>query len=151
MTANNRFLILFTVAVALSSCATNSFRSKTYRNMLVASAVGLAMGQQKEESKVGYSMAYAGTLAAVAAIASIEYYDSDKEKRELDAKLKFINEMELRKTKSITEDLPEDLKNLIETHYYDVYRINRWTQRGPNLLVKESEAIELKGVKSNEE
>ena len=42
-------------------------------------------------------------------------------------------------------------KNLVDTHYFDVYRINRWTQRGPNLLVKESEAIELKGVKSNEE
>lgn len=79
MTVSNRIFVFGLITIVFSSCATSSFKSKTYRNMLVASAVGLAMGQQKEENKVGYTMAYAGTLAAVAAIASIEYYDPDKE------------------------------------------------------------------------
>lgn len=98
MTANSRFVILFSLAVVLSSCATNSFRSKTYRNMLVASAVGLAMGQSKEESKVGYSMAYAGALATVAAVASIEYYDPDKE---------------LEKRTGISKDIADSLENAL--------------------------------------
>ena len=119
--------------------------------MLIASAIGTLAAQSEKNHKLGYAVAYSGTAAAVAAIASIEYYDSDKEKRELEAKLKFINDMETQKSKNISSDMPEDLKNLVDTHHYDVYRINRWTQRGPKLLVKESEAIELKEVKTHEE
>jgi len=145
--------LFFTIATALifTSCASNTFKEKTYRNMLIASAIGVVAAQSEKSNKLGYAVAYGGTAAAIAAIASIEYYDSDKEKRELQAKLKFINDMDAQKSKSISSDMPDDLKNLIDTHHYDVYRINRWTQRGPKLLVKESEAIELKEVKSNEE
>ena len=147
----NKFFICITTTLIFTSCASNTFKEKTYRNMLIASAIGTLAAQSEKHHKLGYAVAYAGTAAAVAAIASIEYYDLDKEKRELQAKLKFINDIETQKSKNISSDMPEDLKNLVDTHHYDVYRINRWTQRGPKLLVKESEAIELKEVKSNEE
>lgn len=149
MNALNSSILL--ACVFFTSCSTSSFRGNTYRNMLIASAVGVALAQKEKNNKLGYSVAYGGTAAAVAAIASIEYYDSDQERRELQAKLKFINDMEAQRSKNISEDLPEDLKALVNAHHFDVYRINRWTQRGPKLLVKESEAIELKEVKTNEE
>ncbi len=147
----NKTLILLTLIFIFTGCVANTFKEKTYRNMLIASAIGTIAAQSENSNKLGYTVAYGGTAAAVAAIASIEYYDSDKEKRELQAQIKFINDIEMQKSKNISSDMPEDFKNLLDTHHYDVYRINRWTQRGPKLLVKESEAIELKEVKSNEE
>ncbi|MFN3453761.1 MAG: hypothetical protein ACK41T_02300 [Pseudobdellovibrio sp.] len=147
----NIFVLYPFLMILTTSCASTNFKEKTYRNMLVAAVVGAAIGQIEKENRTGYSVAYGASAATLAAIASIEYYDADKEKRELEAKIKFMNDMELSRGRNITNDLPEDLKNLVETHHYDVYRINRWTQRGPKLLVKESEAIELKEVKSNEE
>lgn len=154
MIAKNKisiFLLTPILMILTTSCASTSFKEKTYRNMLVAAVVGAAIGQAEKENRTGYSVAYGASAATLAAIASIEYYDADKEKRELEAKIKFINDLENQKSKNISSDMPDDLKNLVDTHHYDVYRINRWTQRGPNLLVKESEAIELKEVKSNEE
>ena len=147
----NKFFLYITPTLIFTGCASNTFKEKTYRNMLIASAIGTIAAQSEKHHKIGYTVAYGASAATLAAIASIEYYDSDKEKRELQAKLKFINDMEVQKSKNISSDMPEDLKNLVDTHHYDVYRINRWTQRGPKLLVKESEAIELKEVKSNEE
>lgn len=171
MTANNRFLFLLLAVASVSSCATNSFRSKIYRNMLVASAAGLAMGQQKEENKVGYSMAYAGTLAAVAAIASIEYYDPDKELEKRTGVSKDIArslESALgRKTKglSYSDDdeeivmrkfreksgqslknfnaLPLKYKNLITPGEWKISQIDEWEQVDDYTFVHKTELFEV--------
>ena len=92
--------------------------------MLIATTLGVIAGQSEQNNKLGYAVAYGGVAASLGAVASIEYYDLDKEKRELDAKLKFINDMDVQKSKKISNDLPKELKNLVDTHYFDVYRIN---------------------------
>lgn len=171
MTANSRLVILFLVAGTLFSCATNSFRSKTYRNMLVASAVGLAMGQQKEQNKVGYSMAYAGTLAAVAAIASIEYYDPDKELEKRTGVSKDIarslesalggksrglsyseedEEVVMRKFREKSgqslknfNSLPLKYKNLITPGEWKISQIDEWEQVDDYTFVHKTELFEV--------
>lgn len=149
---NKLIKILFITSLFfLQACATGSSKEKIYRNMAIATLVGLAAAQQKEKNKFGYAVAFGGGMAALAGVGSMEYYDIDKDLREAKAKLKFIDDMELQRSKNISEELPEDLKSLVNSHHYDVYKMNRWTQRGPKLLVKESEAIELKEVKTNEE
>lgn len=147
----NKNLILGICIFILQSCSSQTVKEKVYRNMLIASVIGIVAADKKEDHKLSYALAYSGALSSLAAIGSLEYYDSDQERRELKAQLKFINDFESQKSKSISESLPEDLKNLVNSYEYDVYRINRWTQRGPNLIVKESEVIELKKEKTNEE
>ena len=149
---NKKKIFVLIVSITLfQSCATTSFKEEIFRNMAVASIAGFAVGTMANKNVKGYGYQYAGLAAATAAVVTTLHRAPDHERRELQAKLKFINDIETQKSKNISSDMPEDLKNLVDTHHYDVYRINRWTQRGPKLLVKESEAIELKEVKTNEE
>lgn len=148
---NKNILILLTTIFLFQGCATTSFKEEIFRNMAIASIAGFAVGTITNKNVNGYGYQYAGLAAATAAVVTTLYKDPDQERRELQAKLKFINDMEVQKSKNISDDMPDDLKNLVNSHHYDVYRINRWSQRGPKLLVKESEAIELKEVKTNEE
>ena len=139
------------ILVLQSGCATKSIKSAIVRDMAIGAVVGSIYGNSFPNNKPAYSQMYAGIGAASAALISMGINDLDKEKRELQAKLKFLNDIEVQRSKNISSEMPEDLKRLLDTHHYDVYRINRWTLRGPNLLVKESDAIELKEVKQNEE
>ncbi len=142
------FIITFLLQTA---CATKSIQTTIIRDMAIGAVVGSIYGNSFSSNKAAYTQMYAGIGAAGAALISIGVNDPDKENRELQAKLKFLNDIEIQKAKNISSDMPDDLRKLIDTHNYEVYRINRWTMRGSNLLVKESEAIELKEVKSNEE
>lgn len=143
-------LFLF-ILVLQSGCATKSIKSTIMRDIAIGAVVGSIYGNSFPNNKPAYSQMYAGIGAASAALISMGINDLDKENRELQAKLKFLNDIEVQRSKNISSEMPEDLKRLLDSHYYDVYRINRWTMRGPNLLVKESDAIELKEVKKNED
>lgn len=143
--------VIFIPILFQTACATKSIQTTIIRDMAIGAVVGSIYGNSFSKSKAAYTQMYAGIGAASAALISIGVNDPDKENRELQAKLKFLNDIEIQKSKKISSDMPEDLRKLIDTHNYEVYRINRWTMRGSNLLVKESEAIELKEVKSSEE
>lgn len=95
-------------SLCLTACASSSFKEKTFRNMIVASAVGLAIGQTEKENKGSYSLIYGGGAAATAAVASILAYDPDKE-----------IEKATGVSKEVSDSLEQALQNPISKKYYD--------------------------------
>jgi len=154
--------IFIALTIILSSCASNTFKEKTYRNMLIASAIGTIAAQSEKSNKLGYAVAYAGTAAAVAAIASIEYYDPDKE---LERRTGMSREMANSIENSLTQrnsaadyfnnksqsapslknygSLPSKYKNLVKPGEWKISQIDEWEQIDDMTFVHKTELFEL--------
>jgi hypothetical protein len=143
MLLNTKSFLLTLSALTLGACATTQ-KGKLFEYGLIGAALGAAYGHSKPEYQTQNSMLYGSQGAVLGmAIATITD-DSDKKLKDLEAKVKFFDETSRTNTQSTLTDLPEEFRPLLESQNYEVYRINRWTRKGPKYLVKESEVIEFK-------
>lgn len=136
-------ICLLGCALAISACATTQ-KAKVFEYSLIGGVIGAAYGNSKPEYKAQNATLY-GSQGALAGAAIATLLDNRDDKiKDLEAKVKFFDESSKSNPQSTLLEVPEEFRPLLESQNYEVYRINRWTRKGPRYLVKESEVIEFK-------
>lgn len=136
-------LILTVSVLALAACATTQ-KAKVLEYSLIGGVIGAAYGNSRPEYKTQNATLY-GSQGALAGAAIATLLDTNDDKiKDLEAKVKFFDESPKSNPESTLLEVPEEFRSLLESQNYEVYRINRWTRKGPRYLVKESEVIEFK-------
>lgn len=147
MLINNHCLLsrltMLVSVLALSACATTQ-KAKVLEYSLIGGVIGAAYGNSRLEYKTQNTTLY-GSQGALAGAAIATLLDTNDDKiKDLEAKVKFFDESSKSNPESTLLEVPEEFRPLLESQSYEVYRINRWTRKGPRYLVKESEVIEFK-------
>ncbi|HND85112.1 MAG TPA: hypothetical protein PLU50_04855 [Pseudobdellovibrionaceae bacterium] len=138
----------------ISGCAGNSFKEKTIRNMVAASLVGAAIGQNEPDSKAGWSMVYAGAGASLAALGSVLWLepneDAKRENEVLKAKLDEFERLTKPKLVSSGGSLfktppPKELQGIVELGEWKRYKLDQWVQdpNQPNTWYRQVEMFEV--------
>ncbi|MFZ3229916.1 MAG: hypothetical protein WA160_06915 [Pseudobdellovibrio sp.] len=157
------FLYALSILV-FSSCSSLNFKEKTFRNMAVATAVGILLGQQEKENKGSFSLIYAGLGSSLTAVGSIIAYDPDKEIEKTSGVSKEVaNSLEMtisnnssslnkyKKGESLTNfsTMPSKYKNLIKPGEWKISQISEWEQIDDYTLVHKTELFEIKPPEIN--
>ena len=148
-TLKQTHFIFLAGALGMSSCATTQ-RGKFFEYSLVGALAGAAYGFSRSEFRSENTALFASQGAFIGAAIAAATDDSDKQIKDLEAKVKFFDEST--RVSSLGEsvsnktyyEIPEEYRTLLESRNYEIYKINRWVQKGPKYLVKESEVIEFK-------
>lgn len=138
------FLSLFA-----SACATTS-GEKIFRNMVVAGAIGAAVGASKEEFKTSHAVMYGSSAAAIAAALSLWVYDPDKEINEAKKQAEFYKSQldsfdpkRVETRSSLGGKIPDKYKNLILPGELNISQIDQWVDDGENRLIHQDQIVEL--------
>ena len=140
------FCTLSGLLCLLTACATTQ-KSKVFEYSLIGGLIGAAYGNSRAEFKQENSLMYGSEGALVGAAIATIMDDSDKQIKDLEAKVNFFDESSkssFTSSKSTPTEIPEEFRPLLESKNYEIYKINRWTRKGQRYLVKESEVIEFK-------
>ena len=147
------------VAVSLSSCAGKRLtnKEKIVSAVLGATAIGFAYGHARESSQKQNGVLYGSAFAATSALAGIYIFDeedrSEKFRKETIRLQTELDELKRQMTParesfsrfqvSRTDEIPNELKGLIQPGSMRVYEINRWEEDGENRLVFKTKAVEF--------
>lgn len=160
MNVLNRLLLVTACCALCTSCATG-IKEKIVRNSLIAGAVGAAYGDSKDEFKSQHSVMYGASAALITAIASLYYFDPDKQ---LDQFRKTTNQMrdemdgleigfnptsEKNQIKRGTalrgyDALPDQYKRMIDPGRWTLSEIDQWVEGGEGQMIHQDKLLELK-------
>ncbi len=143
MFLNKKKFLMSISILALCSCATTQ-KGKIFEYGLIGGVLGAAYGNSRPDYKTQNAMLYSSQGAALGMAVAALTDDSDQKIKDLEAKVRFFDESTKSNPESNLLEVPEEFRPLLESQNYEVYRINRWTRKGPRYLVKESEVIEFK-------
>lgn len=143
----------FTISLVLfiSSCATTN-REKIIQNIVIASAIGFAVGASHESNKLANGMLYGGVSGSVAGLATTYFSDVDsqntklhQENTNLKAELdKIYSPMLVQQTDGfLNSKIPEKYKNMINPGEWKVYALDQWVDDGENRLIHQDKIMEL--------
>lgn len=145
----NKFLLVALMGLA-SGCTTT--KEKVFRDMALAGAAGLALGQNEDRYKNANSLLYASSFAAGAAVISLFINDPDKETERLRAeKSRLQADLDQAFNPTLTSELPgtlngkipEKYKGLIQPGEWKVYALDQWIEDGENRLIHQDKIMEL--------
>jgi len=145
--------VIVSLSFSISGCAT-TMKEKIVRNTLLAGAAGVAVGSTKEQYKSSHELMYGATAAALAAIASVYYYDPDreieaykKETESLKSKLDQVAKPTLIEQGSslFKAQVPSSLSKLVQLGEWKHYKMDEWVQdaNNPNLWLRQVEMYEV--------
>lgn len=160
MNVLNKFLSTAIAGFLLTSCATG-MKEKIVRNTLIAGAAGAAYGDSKDEFKSQHSLMYGASAALITAIASLYYFDPDKQ---LEQFRKTTNQMrdemdglengfntpseKNQTTRGTTlrgyDALPEQYKRMIDPGKWTLSEIDQWVDGGEGQMIHQDKILELK-------
>lgn len=146
--------------ILLSGCATTT-KEKIVRNTIFASVIGGSIGAAKQEHKTANTIMYGASAGLVTALASLFYYDPDKELESLrkttsklrDEMEEFDNGIKSRRSGFTTnygpalnslEKLPEEYRRMINPGQWSVSEIDQWVDGGEGRLIHQDKMLELK-------
>ena len=148
---NCSFIISF--GFSFLGCAT-TMKEKIVRNTLLAGAAGVAVGSTKEQYKSSHELMYSATAAVLVALASVYYYDPDreieaykKETESLKSKLDQVAKPTLIEQGSslFKAQVPSSLSKLVQLGEWKHYKMDEWVQdaNNPNLWLRQVEMYEV--------
>lgn len=144
-------VILIASFVFATSCATTT-REKIIQNIVIASAIGFAVGSTKETNKFANGMMYGGVAGSIAGAATSYLSNIDSEntrlntentnlKAELD---KIYSPNLIQKTDGfLNSKIPEKYKNMINPGEWKIYSMDQWIDDGENRLIHQDKIMEL--------
>lgn len=149
-----KIIILFALAIYLSSCATVE-NTEILKRMAVAGAVGYAAGQRKSENKQAYSLMYAGIAASSVGAYSIYQNSKSEDKvREENKALKikldqFQNRYEPKLVQQgnslFNSPIPKEVSTLVDPGEWKRYKLDQWVQdpNQSNIWYRQVEMFEI--------
>lgn len=146
-------IILSVAIVSVMGCATTA-KDKIIRNTLLAASAGAVYGSTKENYPVANAALYGATAAALSGIASLYYYDPEKETEKLKHETTLLKEKldQFEKPTLIEQgnslfksQFPPSLAKLVQPGEWKRYRIDQWVQdpNNPNVWIKQVEMYEI--------
>lgn len=145
-------VLMIFITFLTSACSSMSYKERVWRNMAIAGAAGVLVGQSRSEYKSTYSTMYGGVAAATAAALTVYFDDSDKQVERLKAEIRMLSgsadafekaQMTHQSPATFGAKVPEKYRGLINPGEWRVYQIDRWREDGENRLVHESAVMEL--------
>lgn len=148
-------------------CAT-SMKSQIVRNTALAAAAGAAYGNSREEYKSTHATMYGASLGLIAAIASVYWYDPDKEiesarkqSKELAKSFDTFSEGvgtigtrgKMSRSGSATKNfssVPERYKNFVTPGEWVLREIDEYERIDENTIVHKDQIFELTPAQINE-
>ncbi|WP_374035774.1 hypothetical protein ACES2I_08815 [Bdellovibrio bacteriovorus] len=148
-----KLIYLFFVSVLMfSGCSSLNTKERVWRNMAIAGAAGVLVGQSRSEYKSTYSTMYGGVAAATAAALTVYFDDSDKEVERLRAEIRMLSgsadafeksQVTHQSPATFGAKVPEKYRGLINPGEWRVYQVDRWREDGENRMVHEDKIMEL--------
>lgn len=143
-------ILLFQTLLFASACSTT--REKILRDMAVASAVGVVLGQQQEFHKDANSLMYAGVFSAATAAAGLYLYDPDNQikiakteteelRKKLDQDMQPVLESQTPGT--LNGKIPKNYRAMIQPGAWKVYALDQWVEDGENRIIHQDKVMEL--------
>lgn len=143
-------IFLFQSLLILSACTTT--REKILRDMAVASAVGVVLGQQQEFYKDANSLMYAGVLTSAAAVAGLYLYDPDNQIKSAKAETEELRKkldqdlqpmLESQAPGTLNGKIPKNYRAMIQPGAWKVYALDQWVEDGENRIIHQDKVMEL--------
>jgi len=146
-------ITVISISLSLIGCATTS-KEKILRNTLMAAGVGAIYGCKKENYPVANAALYGATAAAITGLASLYYYDPEKETEKLKQESALLKEKldQFEKPTLIEQgnslfksQFPASLAKLVQPGEWKRYRIDQWVQdpNNQNIWLKQVEMYEV--------
>ncbi len=144
--------LIVLVSFELLGCGTLNYKERVWRNMAVAGAAGVMVGQSRSDYKATYSALYGGLGAALAAAVTIYMDDPDRDVERLRSEIRMLSgqaetfersQMTHQTPATFGAKVPEKYRGLISPGEWRVYQIDRWREDGENRLIHETSIMEL--------
>lgn len=136
----------------LTSCAHLTPSERVVRDMLVAGAIGAAIGQQSSKNQDLNSMAYGGLAASSAAMIGLIVHDPEQVPRRVESENLLLrreleeareSRVESHAPGTLSAYIPERYRKLVRPGEWKVMEIDEWLEDGENRLVHRDKVIEL--------
>lgn len=154
MTAINLGRALCALALFVTAGCASNMKEKIVRNSLIAGAVGAAYGSTYQDYPGAHQVMFGSMFAAAAALASVYYYDPDKDSDEIKKENQFLKSQldQFQKPTLIEQgnslfksQVPGPLTKLVRLGEWKHYKLDQWIQDqgNPNLWFRQVESFEI--------